>query len=110
MKDNMEGFGCSWPSVKPNIILDAEKELGIVAGLQDRVAQCISIPKDIGNEHMDTLGHGVPKFGGAVVALCPDGEAQVLLQEKACQDVGFLLQRIQVAPSPLPLTEENPPF
>ena len=25
--------------IRPNIILDAEKELGIVAGLQDRVAQ-----------------------------------------------------------------------
>jgi glucuronokinase len=48
--------------------------------------------------------------GGAVVALCPDGEAQVLLLEKACRDAGFLVQRIQVAPSPLPLTEGNPPF
>uniref|UniRef100_A0A0D9Y102 GHMP kinase N-terminal domain-containing protein n=1 Tax=Leersia perrieri TaxID=77586 RepID=A0A0D9Y102_9ORYZ len=162
---------------RPNLILDAEKELGIVAGLQDR---------DFRKEHMDTMGHGVytplginllpplyliyanntsdsgkvhssvrqrwldgeefivssmeevaqlaldghkalqmfgddvigmvnikmvevarsvgaaAKFtgsGGAVVALCPDGQAQLLLLQKACQDAGFLLQRIQVAPS-----------
>lgn len=205
--------------IRPNIILDAEKELGIVAGLQDRVAQVYGglVYMDFGKEHMDTLGHGVytpldinllpplhliyadnpsdsgkvhstvrqrwldgeefiissmeevawlaldgrkalldknyrelarlmnrnfdlrrqmfgddvigtvnikmveavrsvgaaAKFtgsGGAVVALCPDGEAQVLLLEKACRDAGFLVQRIQVAPSPLPLTEGNPPF
>uniref|UniRef100_A0A0D3HJM8 Methylthioribose-1-phosphate isomerase n=1 Tax=Oryza barthii TaxID=65489 RepID=A0A0D3HJM8_9ORYZ len=205
--------------IRPNIILDAEKELGIVAGLQDRVAQVYGglVYMDFGKEHMDTLGHGVytpldinllpplhliyadnpsdsgkvhstvrqrwldgeefiissmeevarlaldgrkalldknyrelarlmnrnfdlrrqmfgddvigtvnikmveaarsvgaaAKFtgsGGAVVALCPDGEAQVLLLEKVCRDAGFLVQRIQVAPSPLPLTEGNPPF
>ncbi|XP_006662830.2 glucuronokinase 1-like [Oryza brachyantha] len=205
--------------IRPNIILDAEKELGIVAGLQDRVAQVYGglVYMDFGKEHMDTLGHGVytpldvnilpplyliygdnpsdsgkvhstvrqrwldgeefiissmeeiaqlaldgrkalldknyrelatlmnrnfdlrrqmfgddvigmvnikmvevarsvgaaAKFtgsGGAVVALCPDGDEQVLLLEKACQDAGFLMQRIQVAPSPLTLTEDDPPF
>ncbi|OIW12372.1 hypothetical protein TanjilG_04121 [Lupinus angustifolius] len=38
---------------RPNLILAAEKELGIVAGLQDRVAQ------DFGKENMDKLGHGI---------------------------------------------------
>ncbi|KAL5204114.1 hypothetical protein ABZP36_008985 [Zizania latifolia] len=189
--------------IRPNLILHAEKELGIVAGLQDRVPWHRFM--DFGKEHMDAFGHGVytpmdanllpplyliyadnpsdsgkvhstvrqrwlageeslvssmeevaqlaldgrealmnksyselamlmnrnfdlrrkmfgddvvgmlnikmvetarsvgtaSKFtgsGGAVVALCPDGDAQLLLLEKACQEAGFLVQRIQAAP------------
>uniref|UniRef100_A0A0A9F174 GHMP kinase C-terminal domain-containing protein n=1 Tax=Arundo donax TaxID=35708 RepID=A0A0A9F174_ARUDO len=43
--------------------------------------------------------------GGAVVVLCPDGEAQVELLHKACQEAGFVVQHIKVAPSVL--TEEE---
>lgn len=43
--------------------------------------------------------------GGAVVALCPDGDAQVELLKTACQEAGFLVQKIKVAPSVL--TEEE---
>ena len=39
--------------------------------------------------------------GGAVVALCPDGEAQAELLHKACQEAGFVVQQIKVAPSVL---------
>ncbi|RLN23770.1 glucuronokinase 1-like [Panicum miliaceum] len=175
--------------LRPNLILDAEKELGIVAGLQDRVAQVYGglVYMDFSKEHMDKLGHGIyrpldvnllpPLFliyaenpsdsgkevaqlaldgrrallqkdytelarlmsrnfdlrremfgddvlgsvnikmvevarsvgasskftgsGGAVVALCPDGEAQVELLHKACQEAGFVVQQIKVAPSVL---------
>ncbi|CAH9096418.1 unnamed protein product [Cuscuta epithymum] len=47
--------------VRPNLILNAEKELGIVAGLQDRVAQVYGgvVYMDFGKKHMDELGHGV---------------------------------------------------
>ncbi|XP_077216590.1 glucuronokinase 1-like isoform X2 [Tasmannia lanceolata] len=38
---------------RPSLILSAENELGIVAGLQDRVAQ------DFRKEYMDDLGHGM---------------------------------------------------
>lgn len=46
---------------RPQIILNAEKELGIVAGLQDRVAQVYGgvVYMDFNKEHMDQLGHGV---------------------------------------------------
>lgn len=200
--------------VRPNLILDAEKELGIVAGLQDRVAQvyCGLVYMDFSQEHMDKLGHGIytpldvnllpplyliyaenpsdsgkvhssvrqrwldgdqfiissmkevaqvaydghnallqknytelarlmnrnfdlrrqmfgddalgavninmvevarsvgaaSKFtgsGGAVVAFCPDGDAQAELLKKACDDAGFVVEPIQVAPSVL--TEEE---
>ncbi|CAN6201940.1 unnamed protein product [Urochloa humidicola] len=196
--------------LRPNLILDAEKELGIVAGLQDRVAQVYGglVYMDFSKEHMDKLGHGIyrpldvnllpplyliyaenpsdsgkvhstvrqrwvdgdefiisrmkevaqlaldghrallqkdhielgrlmnrnfdlrremfgddvlgsvnikmvevargvgasSKFtgsGGAVVALCPDGEAQVELLHKACQEAGFVVQPVKVAPSVL---------
>ncbi|CAO2199785.1 unnamed protein product [Urochloa humidicola] len=196
--------------LRPNLILDAEKELGIVAGLQDRVAQVYGglVYMDFNKEHMDKLGHGLyrpldvnllpplyliyaenpsdsgkvhstvrqrwldgdefiksrmkevaqlaldghrallqkdytelarlmnrnfdlrremfgddvlgsvnikmvevarsvgasSKFtgsGGAVVALCPDGEAQVELLHRACQEAGFVVQQIKVAPSAL---------
>ncbi|XP_039847347.1 glucuronokinase 1-like isoform X4 [Panicum virgatum] len=196
--------------LRPNLILDAEKELGIVAGLQDRVAQVYGglVYMDFSQEHMDKLGHGIyrpldvnllpplyliyaenpsdsgkvhssvrqrwlngdefiiscmkevaqlaldgrrallqkdytelarlmnrnfdlrremsgddvlgsvnikmvevarsvgasSKFtgsGGAVVALCPDGEAQAELLHKACQESGFVVQQIKVAPSVL---------
>ncbi|KAL6630592.1 hypothetical protein ACP70R_028443 [Stipagrostis hirtigluma subsp. patula] len=196
--------------IRPNLILDAEKELGIVAGLQDRVAQVYGglVYMDFSKEHMDKLGHGIytplnvdllpplyliyaenpsdsgkvhstvkqrwldgdefiissmkevaqlaldghnallqknytelarlmnrnfdlrrqmfgddvlgsvnikmvevarsvgasSKFtgsGGAVVALCPDGDAQVELLNKACQEAGFVVQQIKVAPSVL---------
>ncbi|KAF8749346.1 hypothetical protein HU200_012676 [Digitaria exilis] len=196
--------------LRPNLILDAEKELGIVAGLQDRVAQVYGglVYMDFSKEHMDKLGHGIyrpldvnllpplyliyaenpsdsgkvhstvrrrwldgdefiilrmeevaqlaldghrallqknyaelarlmnrnfdlrremfgddvlgsvnikmvevarsvgaaSKFtgsGGAVVALCPDGEAQVELLHKACQEAGFVVQQVKIAPTSL---------
>ena len=196
--------------VRPNLILNAEKELGIVAGLQDRVAQVYGglVYMDFSQEHMDKLGHGVytpldvdllpplyliyaenpsdsgkvhssvrqrwldgdefiissmkevaqlaydghnallqknyaelarlmnknfdlrrkmfgddalgelnikmvevarsigaaSKFtgsGGAVVALCPDGDAQAELLKTACQEAGFVVEQIEVAPSAL---------
>ncbi|XP_010273709.1 PREDICTED: glucuronokinase 1-like [Nelumbo nucifera] len=47
--------------VRPNLILNAEKELGIVAGLQDRVAQVYGglVYMEFNKEHMDNLGHGL---------------------------------------------------
>ncbi|GAB2278987.1 Glucuronokinase 1 [Dionaea muscipula] len=47
--------------VRPNLVLNAEKELGIVAGLQDRVAQVYGglVFMDFSKEHMDKLGHGI---------------------------------------------------
>ncbi|KAJ1402062.1 Ribosomal protein S5 domain 2-type fold [Sesbania bispinosa] len=47
--------------VRPNLILAAEKELGIVAGLQDRVAQVYGglVYMDFSKENMDKLGHGI---------------------------------------------------
>ncbi|XP_015063245.1 glucuronokinase 1 [Solanum pennellii] len=47
--------------VRPNLVLNAEKELGIVAGLQDRVAQVYGgvVYMDFGKNHMDELGHGI---------------------------------------------------
>lgn len=47
--------------VRPNLILAAEKELGIVAGLQDRVAQVYGglVYMDFNKENMDKLGHGI---------------------------------------------------
>uniref|UniRef100_A0ACD5TBU9 Uncharacterized protein n=1 Tax=Avena sativa TaxID=4498 RepID=A0ACD5TBU9_AVESA len=200
--------------VRPNLILDAEKELGIVAGLQDRVAQVYGglVYMDFSQEHMDKLGHGIytpldvnllpplyliyaenpsdsgkvhssvrqrwldgdefvissmkevaqqaydghnallqknytdlarlmnrnfdlrrqmfgddalgalnikmvevarsvgaaSKFtgsGGVVVALCLDGDVQAELLKKACQEAGFVVELIEVAPSVL--TEEE---
>nr|CAD1817590.1 unnamed protein product [Ananas comosus var. bracteatus] len=46
--------------VRPELILSAEKELGIVAGLQDRVAQVYGglVYMDFSKEYMDKLGHG----------------------------------------------------
>ncbi|XP_041999594.1 glucuronokinase 1-like [Salvia splendens] len=46
--------------VRPNLILNAEKELGIVAGLQDRVAQVYGglVYMDFDKKLMDDLGHG----------------------------------------------------
>ncbi|KAI5442252.1 glucuronokinase 1 [Lathyrus oleraceus] len=47
--------------VRPNLILAAEEELGIVAGLQDRVAQVYGglVYMDFNKENMDKLGHGI---------------------------------------------------
>ncbi|KAJ8650783.1 hypothetical protein MRB53_003806 [Persea americana] len=47
--------------VRPNLILSAEMELGIVAGLQDRVAQVYGglVYMDFCKEHMDSQGYGV---------------------------------------------------
>ncbi|KAI5651164.1 hypothetical protein M9H77_37169 [Catharanthus roseus] len=47
--------------VRPNLILNAEKELGIVAGLQDRVAQVYGglVFMDFNQKHMEELGHGI---------------------------------------------------
>ncbi|XWS30415.1 hypothetical protein CRYUN_Cryun24cG0115700 [Craigia yunnanensis] len=47
--------------VRPNLILSAEQELGIVAGLQDRVAQVYGglIHMDFSKENMEKLGHGI---------------------------------------------------
>jgi glucuronokinase len=39
--------------------------------------------------------------GGAVVVLCSDGDAQVELLYKACQEAGFVIQKIEVSPSVL---------
>ncbi|GJN41062.1 hypothetical protein PR202_gn00386 [Eleusine coracana subsp. coracana] len=161
--------------IRPNLILDAEKELGIVAGLQDRVAQVygglvymvhstvrqrwlngeefmISSMKEVAQLALDghkallqknyselarlmnrnfdlrrqMFGDDVlgsvnikmvevarsvgasSKFtgsGGAVVVLCPDGDAQVELLHKACQEAGFVIQKIKAFPSVL--TEEE---
>ncbi|KAL8528104.1 hypothetical protein ACS0TY_005786 [Phlomoides rotata] len=46
--------------VRPNLILNAEKELGIVAGLQDRVAQVYGglVYMDFDKKSMEELGHG----------------------------------------------------
>ncbi|CAI0456975.1 unnamed protein product [Linum tenue] len=47
--------------IRPNLVLSAEKELGIVAGLQDRVAQIYGglVYMEFSQEHMDKLGHGI---------------------------------------------------
>ncbi|KAL1367928.1 hypothetical protein AAHE18_01G070700 [Arachis hypogaea] len=47
--------------VRPGLVLAAENELGIVAGLQDRVAQVYGglVYMDFSKENMDKLGHGV---------------------------------------------------
>nr|XP_010922449.1 glucuronokinase 1 isoform X1 [Elaeis guineensis] len=47
--------------IRPELILGAEKELGIVAGLQDRVAQVYGglVYMDFSKEYMDKLGHGM---------------------------------------------------
>ncbi|GAA0160068.1 carbohydrate kinase [Lithospermum erythrorhizon] len=47
--------------IRPNLVLNAEKELGIVAGLQDRVAQVYGglVYMDFGKTYMDELGHGL---------------------------------------------------
>ncbi|KAG6656542.1 hypothetical protein I3843_04G028800 [Carya illinoinensis] len=49
--------------VRPNLVLAAEQELGIVAGLQDRVAQVYGglVYMDFSKEYMDDLGHGIYK-------------------------------------------------
>ena len=63
MRALMKYYSVSIPkAVLPNIILSAEvDELGINAGLQDRVAQvyegCVFM--DFANKHMEELGHGV---------------------------------------------------
>lgn len=45
---------------RPSLILSAEGELGITAGLQDRVAQVYGglVYMDFKKEHMDKMGHG----------------------------------------------------
>lgn len=47
--------------IRPDLILNAEKELGIVAGLQDRVAQVYGglVYMDFSKENMDKLGYGI---------------------------------------------------
>ncbi|KAG0450396.1 hypothetical protein HPP92_026807 [Vanilla planifolia] len=47
--------------IRPSLILSAENELGIVAGLQDRVAQVYGglVHMDFSKENMDRLGHGI---------------------------------------------------
>lgn len=49
--------------IRPDLILSAEKELGIVAGLQDRVAQVYGglVYMDFSKEYMEKMGHGVYK-------------------------------------------------
>ncbi|KAL8097716.1 hypothetical protein AgCh_030728 [Apium graveolens] len=46
--------------IRPNLILNAEKELGIIAGLQDRVAQVYGgvVFMDFNKKSMDEWGHG----------------------------------------------------
>ncbi|KAI3939275.1 hypothetical protein MKX01_002143 [Papaver californicum] len=57
--------------VRPNLILSAERELGIVAGLQDRVAQVYGglVYMDFDKESMDKLGHG--KYTPMEIGLLP---------------------------------------
>ncbi|KAL6518792.1 Glucuronokinase 1 [Orobanche hederae] len=57
--------------VRPNLILNAEKELGIVAGLQDRVAQVYGglIYMDFSKKHMEDQGYG--KYEPMDIALLP---------------------------------------
>ncbi|KAG1365719.1 hypothetical protein COCNU_12G007190 [Cocos nucifera] len=47
--------------IRPGLILSAERELGIVAGLQDRVAQVYGglVYMDFSKEYMDKSGHGM---------------------------------------------------
>ncbi|EEF40976.1 ATP binding protein, putative [Ricinus communis] len=47
--------------IRPKLVLSAEQELGIVAGLQDRVAQVYGglVYMDFSKENMDRLGHGI---------------------------------------------------
>ncbi|XP_020597824.1 glucuronokinase 1-like isoform X2 [Phalaenopsis equestris] len=47
--------------IRPDLILSAERELGIVAGLQDRVAQVYGglVYMDFSKENIDKLGHGI---------------------------------------------------
>ncbi|XP_065878460.1 glucuronokinase 1 [Euphorbia lathyris] len=47
--------------IRPQLVLNAEQELGIVAGLQDRVAQIYGglVYMDFSKERMDKLGHGI---------------------------------------------------
>ncbi|KDP46399.1 hypothetical protein JCGZ_10239 [Jatropha curcas] len=47
--------------IRPKLVLSAEQELGIVAGLQDRVAQVYGglVYMDFSKENMDKLGHGI---------------------------------------------------
>lgn len=57
---------------RPNLILNAEKELGIVAGLQDRVAQVYGglVYMDFDKEYMDKFGYG--KYTPMDVSLLPN--------------------------------------
>lgn len=45
---------------RPNLVLNAEEELGIAAGLQDRVVQVYGgiVFMDFGKEHMQAHGYG----------------------------------------------------
>nr|AAB38535.1 unknown protein 038 [Phalaenopsis sp. SM9108] len=47
--------------IRPDLILSAERELGIVAGLQDRVSQVYGglVYMDFSKENIDKLGHGI---------------------------------------------------
>ncbi|KAF5739594.1 glucuronokinase 1 [Tripterygium wilfordii] len=47
--------------IRPTLVLSAENELGIVAGLQDRVAQVYGglVYMDFSKDHMEKLGHGI---------------------------------------------------
>ncbi|KAF5740418.1 glucuronokinase 1 [Tripterygium wilfordii] len=47
--------------IRPSLVLRAENELGIVAGLQDRVAQVYGglVYMDFKKDHMEKLGHGI---------------------------------------------------
>ncbi|KAL6960329.1 Glucuronokinase 1 [Sarracenia purpurea var. burkii] len=57
--------------VRPNLVLNAEKELGIVAGLQDRVAQVYGglVYMDFSKKYMNDLGHG--KYAPMDINLLP---------------------------------------
>lgn len=45
---------------RPNLVLSAEEELGITAGLQDRVVQVYGgvVFMDFNRDHMQTWGYG----------------------------------------------------
>ncbi|KAJ0983940.1 hypothetical protein J5N97_002296 [Dioscorea zingiberensis] len=57
--------------IRPELILGAEKELGIVAGLQDRVAQVYGglVYMDFSKEYLDKFGHG--KYTPMDISLLP---------------------------------------
>jgi hypothetical protein len=65
---------------RPNVVLNAEEELGITAGLQDRVVQVYGgvVYMDFDKDHMQTWGHG------RCPALLATGASLRLLSYQSC--------------------------